>query len=98
MAWKDTGRTIQREDGSNVSGLVPSRMTAADRLLVVAGPELLEACQQLVKHIASIKETWERDGEERNTKMHGLAVALNNRPGDLIFAAIAKATGKAVQG
>lgn len=65
--------------------------------LIAAAPELLAACQQLVKHIALIKETWERDGEERNTKMHGLAVALNNRPGDLIFAAIAKATGKAVQ-
>jgi hypothetical protein len=64
--------------------------------LIAAAPDLLEALQGYVAHIESCRAAWEEDGAERNTKMHGLAVALNNIFGDRIEEAIAKATGEPV--
>ena len=54
--------------------------------------ELLEALQELVAHVESCKQSWIADGSTRGTKEHGLAVCLNNRAGDMITAAIARAT------
>ena len=68
----------------------------ANARLIAAAPELLEALQGYVAHIESCRAAWEEDGAERNTKMHGLAVALNNIFGDRIEEAIAKATGEPV--
>jgi hypothetical protein len=68
----------------------------ADARLLAAAPDLLEALQGYVAHIESCRAAWEEDGAERNTKMHGLAVALNNIFGDRIKEAIAKATGEPV--
>jgi hypothetical protein len=61
-----------------------------------AAQEMLEALQGYVAHIESCRAAWEEDGAERNTKMHGLAVALNNIFGDRIEKAIAKATNEPV--
>lgn len=58
--------------------------------------DLLEACEDYVLHIDEMRHAWQHDGSVRGTKMHGLAVALNNRPGDRILAAIASANGEAV--
>jgi hypothetical protein len=79
MLWKDAGRTIQRADGTNVTGLVPSRMTAADRLLVVAGPELLEA----LRH--SLDVIYNESQGHRSPWVRAAIVKID--------AAIAKATG-----
>jgi hypothetical protein len=68
----------------------------ANARLIAAAPDLLEALQGYVAHIESCRAAWEEDGAERNTKMHGLAVALNNILGDRIKEAIAKATGEPV--
>ena len=51
-----------------------------------AAPELLEACQEFVKHIKSLGTDTE--------KCRYLSMALNCRAGDLIENAIAKATGE----
>jgi hypothetical protein len=71
-------------------------MINANAQLIAAAPDLLEALQGYVAHIESCRAAWEEDGAERNTKMHGLAVALNNIFGDRIKEAIAKATGEPV--
>lgn len=65
----------------------------ANARLIAAAPALLEALLELTAHVKSCEATWLADGGERDTKMHGLAVCLNNRAGDLIKAAIAQATG-----
>ena len=65
-----------------------------DTSLLAAAPEMLAALEGIVKHIESIKDDWIHDGSPNNTKMHGLAVALNNRAGDLIEDAIKKAKGE----
>ncbi len=84
MTWtySPVYRVIQREDGSNVSGLVPSRMTAADRLLVTAGPELLEAIRHSLDVIYN---------ETHGDRSPWVQSAIQK-----IEAAIAKATGTAV--
>jgi hypothetical protein len=60
----------------------------ANTLLIAAAPELLEACQEFVKHIKSLGTDTE--------KCRYLSVALNCRAGELIENAIAKATGEIV--
>lgn len=52
---------------------------------VVAAPELLKACKAIVEHVESLPNDTE--------KCRILRLALNNRAGDLIRAAIAKAEG-----
>jgi hypothetical protein len=56
--------------------------------LIAAAPELLEACQEFVKHIKSLGTDTE--------KCRYLSMALNCRAGELIENAIAKATGEIV--
>ena len=71
--------------------IIPERIAAAR--LIAAAPELLQALEHLKRHVAECIAQWEADGEPIDTKDHGLAVCLNNRAGDLINAALAKAKG-----
>lgn len=80
---------ISEHTGANVAICYDKK----DAPLVAAAPELLAACLALVAHAEDCRESWESDGSPRNTKEHGLAVCLNNRAGELIRAAIAKAKG-----
>ena len=66
----------------------------ANAKLMAAAPEMLEALEAIVEHAKSMQDAWDTDGNQPNTKMHGLAVCLNNRAGDLIEKAIAKAKGE----
>lgn len=68
----------------------------ANQRLMIAAPDLLEAVLRLKQYVKVLHQQWEEDGKPLNTKLHGLAVCLNNRPGDMIDAAIAKATGETV--
>ena len=61
--------------------------------LIAAAPDLLEALLHLKRYVDVLKQQWEEDGRPLDNKLHGLAVCLNNRSGDMIDAAIAKATG-----
>jgi hypothetical protein len=68
----------------------------ANAHLISAAPDLLEAIIHLRTYVKVLHEQWVEDGKPLNTKLHGLAVCLNNRSGDMIDAAIAKATGETV--
>jgi predicted nucleic acid-binding protein len=58
----------------------------ANARLIAAAPDLLEACLALVTHLEELPEDTE--------KCRHLKLALNNRAGDMIHAAIAKARGE----
>lgn len=88
MIWKynPVYRVIQRDDGSNVMGLVPSRMATKDRLLVTAAPELLAACRDVVHDLNYVvSQPWSKRSE-------GDTAVLRNRL-RAVECAIANATG-----
>jgi hypothetical protein len=89
-------KAFRLDNASDICALPDGKIDQANARLIAAAPDLLEALQGYVAHIESCRAAWEEDGAERNTKMHGLAVALNNILGDRIKEAIAKATGETV--
>ena len=58
----------------------------ANARLIAASPELFDACKAFVKHIESLPDDTE--------KCRHLRLGLENRPGELLIEAIAKAEGR----
>jgi hypothetical protein len=89
-ATDGTGQGVIYDEETGVA--VAVAFNSKDTLLIAAAPGLLEACEAFVRHI----ETMPDDTEKGRI----LGLALNNRAGDMIRAgemiraAIAKATGK----
>jgi hypothetical protein len=78
---------VNDPEGKAVTHIVDNPLEAFDNArLIAAAPELLDACQKFVGHIASLNSDTE--------KCRHLRMALNCHAGDLIHAAIAKATGE----
>ena len=77
----DQNRFIMRLSGMDMN----RDQDQANVRLVAAAPDLLNACKQLIEHLDSLPDDTE--------KCRHLKLALNNRAGDLMLAAIAKAEG-----
>lgn len=79
--------------GFSTSDMSP-KTCKANAHLIAAAPDMLAALEAITKHAQEMHDMWCECGNPPNTKLHGMAVCLNNRAGDLIEAAIKKAKGE----
>jgi hypothetical protein len=76
---------FHEEEKGKTTGAQSTEEAKANALLIAAAPELLATCKAFVKHIESLPDDTE--------KCRHLRLALENRPGELLMEAIAKAEG-----
>lgn len=97
--WQSVDRVIRSANGGNVAGLVPSRMSAEVRRIVLAAPDLLAACQRLDRrpeHGGTVP--WKDNAAITDDieALRAICLAFADAWNNHVMPAIAKATGNPV--
>jgi hypothetical protein len=88
----DVDELMEKHTDPELVCVVPAALYPME--LIRNAPDLLAACEHLLLQVDEFNKHWKEYEFPHDTKLHGLAVCLNNRAGDLIREAVKKAKGE----